>query len=178
MLYTINIPVSTNFTLGGHTGPVFPTTGIALIHGDDPYGLFNKRGAQEVPVNEIFVPISRFYETNHAEPEPYMGYAPNQAEMAGWLHSRGVGEKAYYYMAYRLLNKRVEDVVVYLPRDITTGTLEEWWGYDGWRPIFSAEERNAMFVAMDAEIMRIGDGDYSAGSRRVCSGLIPRPDYC
>lgn len=178
VLKTINIPVSINMTLGGHRGPLFPTAGLALMHGDDPYGLSNRRGLQEVPVNEIFVSIAGFNAMNNAEPEPYYGYTPSRADMASYLNTKRVAQNAYNHMAYQLLNKRAQDVVVYAPANITAGTLEHWWGDEGWRPVFEADEREAMFAAMDAEITRIGHGDYNQGWRNICSGLIPRPEFC
>ncbi|MBU2638776.1 MAG: hypothetical protein KJ955_07420 [Nanoarchaeota archaeon] len=178
VLKTINIPVSINMTIGGHRGPLFLTAGLALMHGDDPYGLSNRRGLQEVPVNEIFMTIAEFNAMNNAEPEPYYGYTPNRAEMALYLNSRRIYLNAYERMAYALLSKRAGDVIAYAPANITTSTLEHWWGYESWRPIFEADERRVMFENMDAEITRIGEGDYRQGWRNICSGLIPRPEFC
>lgn len=179
MLKTINIPVSINLTLGGHRAPLFPTANLALMHGDDPYGTMNRRGLQEVPVEEIFVPIEEFYSMNHAEPERYDGtHMPTRADMAGYLSSRRAYTNAYEHMAYQLLKKRAEDVIMYLPRGLYNSTLGYYWLNESWRPIFDPEEVPVMLASLDAEIMRIGEGDYTLGNLRVCRGLIPRPGYC
>lgn len=175
---TINIPVSINLTLGGHRAPLFSTANLALMHGDDPYGLVNRRGLQETPVEEIFLSIADFYALNHAEPEQYNGYMPNRAEMAGYLHSKRTYQNGYEHMAYALLKKRGEDVIMYLPNRIYNSTLGYWWLNETWRPIFDVEEVPVMLENLDAEIMRIGEGDYTTGNLRICRGLIPRPGYC
>lgn len=179
MLKTINIPVSINLTIGGHRGPLFLTADLALMHGDDPYGLVNRRGLQEVPVEEIFVSIDEFYSMNNAEPEPYDGtHIPTRADMAGYLSSKRKYQNAYDHMAYTLLKKRGEDVIMYLPHGIYNSTLGYWWLNEIWRPIFDPEDVPVMLENLDNEILRIGGGDYTRGNLLICRGLIPRPDYC
>ncbi|MEK6864149.1 MAG: hypothetical protein AABX27_02570 [Nanoarchaeota archaeon] len=179
VLKTVNIPVSINLTLGGHRGPLFSTADLALMHGDDPYGLVNRRGLQEVPKEDIFVSIDEFYSMNHAEPESYDGtHIPTRADMAGYLSSKRKYQNAYDNMAYPLLNKRAQDFLVYEPANITIGTLRYWWTDEQWRPIFEDDEIDAMLAAMDAEILGIGEGDYREGWRRVCRGLIPHLGIC
>lgn len=178
MLRTINIPVSINLTLGGHRAPLFLTANLALIHGDDPYSIMNRRGLQEVPVEDVFVTIDEFYATNHAEPERYNGYMPNEAEMAGYLHTKRTAQNAYDSMAYSLLKKRGEDVIMYLPNGFYNSTLGYWWLNESWRPIFEPSEVPVMLANLDNEITSIGDGDYNLGNLRICRGLIPRSEWC
>ncbi|MFH1066051.1 MAG: hypothetical protein V1734_06095 [Nanoarchaeota archaeon] len=179
MLKTINIPVSINLTLGGHRSPLFLTADLALMHGDDPYGLANRRGLQEVPVEEIFVSIDEFYSMNHAEPEIYDGtHIPTRADMAGYLSGKRKYQNAYDSLAYALLKKRGEDVIMYLPNGIYNSTLGYWWLNESWRPIFDVEDVPVMLENLDNEILRIGGGDYTRGNLLICRGLIPRPGYC
>ena len=145
------------------------------MHGDDPYGLVNRRGLQEVPKEDIFVSIDEFYSMNHAEPESYDGtHIPTRADMAGYLSSKRKYQNAYDHMAYPLLNKRAQDVIMYLPRGIYNSTLGYWWLNETWRPIFNVEEVPVMLDNLDNEILRIGEGDYTLGNLRICRGLIPK----
>ena len=60
VLRTVNIPVSTSRSFGGHTTVSFTHDSINLIHGDDPYGIIDELNDFEIPVGEILLTDQEF----------------------------------------------------------------------------------------------------------------------
>jgi len=172
LLRTINLPVSINLTLGWHKSPVFITANLALGHGDDPYSMYNRRAPQEVPVERIFMTKQEFYDMNHAELMPYREVFPNEAQMAGWLHSRQNVDNAYGFMSYGLLKKRGSDVRY---NRSYASTLQQWWMTDHYKPLYDNNTMNEIMQKMDNEILRIGAGNYTEGYYTIAHGITPVP---
>lgn len=172
MLSLINIPAQKSRSMDRHIAPLFPTVGLALIHGDDPYMLYYRRGLREVPTKDLFVTTEEFNAMNSAPFEEYGGHTPDRREQTEYLENIRAARLAYTNKAYVLLRERAADVLLRIPRGLTEKTLETKWTTSFWKPMFNETEMNAMFSAMDAEILRIGEGNYTEGYMRICRGII------
>lgn len=173
MLSLINIPVQKSASIGRHIAPLFPTVGIAMLHGDDPYipYFYVRRGLQEIPPEKFFITIDEFHAMNNAPLVPYEGYTPLQTEQTKYVQAKQTAQNAYRYKAYTLLRERAVDFLWRIPSGNTESTLEQRWTTEYWMPLFSREEMNSMFSAMDTEILRIGAGNYTEGYMRICRGI-------
>lgn len=176
MLGLINIPVKKSSSMERHIAPIFPTVNLALIHGDDPYVLYYLRGTKEIPAQDLFVTIDKFNTMNRAPLETYEGTTPSRREQTEYLHNIEAARLAFASKAYILLRERAADVLLRIPGGYLESTLEAKWTDGFWKPMFSSAEMNSMFSAMDAEITRIGGGNYEEGYNRICRGLnTPTP---
>ncbi len=169
LLSTLNIPVGKNLTLGSHRGVVFPTAGLALGHGDDVYNLYNRRGVQEVPVERIFYNLDEFRAMISPVLEPYNGRTPTQLTQSTYLNGKKAFQNSYDAMAYSLLGTRAMDVLY------GQATIDRHIRRDYWRPLYDNATIDAMYEAMDAEILRIGGGNYTEGKKRIWEGIILPP---
>ncbi|MDD4878167.1 MAG: hypothetical protein PHO02_03970 [Candidatus Nanoarchaeia archaeon] len=167
LLNAVNVPVSINMTLGGHKAPLFVTANLALGHGDDPYSTYNKKAPQEVPVERIFMTIDEFYEMNHAAEDDRTH--PNNADVASWLNARKHSSNAYEFKAYSLLEKRGFDA---LYPHIGAQTLQYWWTSEHYAPLYDNDTIEEMISNIDAEITRIGEGNYTEGYRRISRAIV------
>lgn len=179
ILGVINIPVTKSRSMDRHTAPLFTTVGLALIHGDDPYMLYYRRGRQEVPAKDMFMTIDEFHTMNSAPLEVYEGHTPDRMEQVQYLEDIRAAKQAYNSRAYVILRERAVDVMARIPSGSLENTLEHGWATMYWKPLFNSTEMNAMFSAMDTEILRIGRGNYTEGYLRICRGMIiPVPFDC
>lgn len=178
ILGVINIPVQKSRSMDRHTAPLFTTVGIALVHGDDPYLLYYKPGIKEVPVKDMFVTIDEFNAINDANPETYGGVTPTRGQQIEYLHIVHATRQAYENKAYALLRERAVDVLFRIPSGHLENTLETKWRSGWWKPMFNETEIDEMLRVMDAEITRLGGGNYSEGYLVTCRGLTRHEFPC
>lgn len=186
MLQAANIPAERGYSYfaksanpnnaGWHSRPEFPTLGIGLAHGDDPYSLHFKGHYHKVPVERIFLTFNQLEQLidNPEIVKEEDGYKPKKAEMASFNSSRYSLELAAEYQSDFLMYVRAFEILdgflIYGTLDDVlkgkcwyTGKLEECF----WKHLFDAKERETIINSIDDAILELGNGDLKAGAREA-----------
>lgn len=188
LLHTINIPVMKNDSLpnyfpgqpegrriGWHTGVVFPTANIALVHGDDPYTMSYLRGPREVPEEDAMYTIPEFTAFNNPVLEEGSGSNREEqiANQAGYNHMKKMYELGYKYSSYGLLAHRAHELTYY-PDASSSYRMETKLRRGFYKPIFDEEFTRQFIADLDANITAIGSGNFEAGKRILVNWLVSR----
>lgn len=175
LLHSANIPVrkgTTRFESGRHIRPEFPTLGLLLAHGDDPYSTVNRPGINQVPTERLFLTFEEAERlVDNPSVEPYNGYTPTPAEQGGFNHILRTHREAFTVLADPLLKKRAQ--VIVNPGRIDPLTFDRFLTGQGWRPLFTEEERREMTETIDNYLRTLGEGDLMEGARALVARDLP-----
>lgn len=188
LLHTINIPVMKNDSLpnyfpdspegrriGWHTGVIFPTANLALVHGDDPYSMSYLRGIREVPEEEAMYTIPEFTAFNNPVLEEGSGSNREEqiANQASYNHMKKMYELGYKYSAYGLLAHRAHELTYY-PSPSSSNRMETKLRSGFYKPMFDEAFTQRFIADLDANITAIGSGNFESGKRILINWLVSR----
>ena len=185
LLHTINIPVMKNSSLpeyfpesgrlGWHTGVLFPTANLALVHGDEPYTMSYLRGPREVPEEEAMYTIAEFTAFNNPILEEGSGSTREEqiANQATYDYVKRQYELGYKYSAYGLLAHRAHELKYYTSRS-SPNRMETKLRTGFYKPIFSDSQIQQFLSDLDANITAIGSGNFESGKRILVDWLVSR----
>lgn len=146
LLSTVNIPVAIGRSLrssrGPHARPEFPTVGIALAHGDDPYNPFFRRVPQAIPIGKLFKNLTEIGRYNTG----LRNYSRDNVQLA------------LEYMPYSFISTCADSV---LNSSNTRQCTDEF------SKIFNSSEILNIKKRIRTELTIIGHGDLRAGAQVV-----------
>lgn len=183
VLRSVNIPVKNEIVRLGipgfpgmlHSGIKLPTIGIGIVHSDDFYNRWttDRRYGQAVPTEKLFNTFD-WLNTNIFDPtvlDKGITYSNSKEDQASYNFSK---------YAMELANENMSDFLVYQralsssqkakPTELInnlTGISVNRDHFQFAKPFYSAEEIAEIVRKVDAELIRIGGGDWKKGASIV-----------
>jgi hypothetical protein len=145
----------------------FPSLGFGLAHADDAYCEVNRRGVNEIPVEDLFYTFDELAE-NIDEPALEDG-APSTGEQASYNLLVRMVENGYHHRADSVLKRRARDLLGSSNHSLENLLRGDVCNFSQcvWKPLFDREERQIMTEEIDVSLAEIGSGDILQGSRIV-----------
>ena len=170
LLRSVNIPVKSGkieLAGGEHSDPRFPTAGLALVHGDDPYTMLFDMSGNIIPSANLFYSMTEL--TNR--------FLNPSIDCVG-SRCNSVGVQASYNQEkdqWQLTRDYLADYPLYIyamgGASVLDAKLEgptlNMNGYEYAKPLFPPAERQAFIDDIAGKLIEVGNGDPAAGGAIV-----------
>ena len=170
LLRSVNIPVKSGkieLTGGQHSDPRFPTAGLALVHGDDPYTMqFDMSGNIILSAN-LFYSLTELTNRFLNPPIDCVGSQCNSVGVqASYNQEKDQWQLTRDYLADYPLYIYARGGATALDAKLDGPTLN-MNGYEYAKPLFPPAERQAFINDVANKLTEIGNGDPAAGGAIV-----------
>ncbi|MCC7536905.1 MAG: hypothetical protein IT379_11860 [Deltaproteobacteria bacterium] len=177
LLRTVNIPVTNsdaNLPGGNHRRPLFPSVGLTMVHGDDPYFLYVRPSTGSLPPLAIASAslLYTFTEYETRFEHPVLDCADDgsrcntDTEQRDYNSRRDKLQLAYDFRTDALAMIYIDSGSAALD-DVLRGLPAGDEVVEYAQPFFTLAQRSTMIDGIVAWVRQQGDGDLSAGRERV-----------
>jgi hypothetical protein len=170
LLRSVNIPVKSRKIqlIGGtHSNPGFPTAGLALVHGDDPYTMLLDMSGNIIPSTNLFYSLTELSDRFIDPPIDCVDSQCNPVGVqAGYNQEKDQWQLTHDYLADYPLYIYARDGAAALDSRLE-GPDPNLAGYEYVKPLFQPGERQTIIDDVATKLMEIGDGDVTAGGAIV-----------
>lgn len=170
LLRSVNIPVkSSKIQLNGgrHSNPEFPTAGLALVHGDDPYTMQLDMSGNIIPSADLFYSLAELSDRFINPPIDCDGSRCNSVDVqASYNQEKDQWRLAHDYLADYPLYIYARNGAAALNARLD-GPDPDLAGYDYVQPLFQPAERQVIIDDVANKLTQIGNGDLAAGGAIV-----------
>jgi hypothetical protein len=170
LLRSVNIPVKSrqiDLIGGNHSHPGFPSAGLALVHGDDPYTMQLDISGNVIPSAELFYSLTELSNRFVNPPVDCVGSRCNTIGVqASYNQEKDQWQLAHDYLADSPLYIYARNGAAALDAKLE-GPDPVLAGYEYVIPLFQPAERQAIIDDVAAKLAEIGNGDPTAGGTIV-----------